>query len=61
MDLFWQGWTTMGIIAILLVLLKKEQPMAKSKDISDKRGKRRNTNATKVRRWLKKHVLRIKK
>lgn len=33
--------------------------MAK-KDIEDKRGKRRNTDAQKVRRWLARHVLRIK-
>lgn len=57
---FWQGYTIAMIVAILLVLSKKEKSMPKSKDIIDRRGKRRNTTAAKVRRWLKTHVLRSK-
>jgi hypothetical protein len=31
------------------------------KDIEDKRGKRRNTTWEKVKRWLKKHNMKVSK
>lgn len=57
---FLQGLSFGVIVSIMFILLKGET-MVKSKDIQDKRGKRRNTTAAKVRRWLKTHVLRIRK